>query len=114
MKTLEEIPCDWAVLSLSTSCPVGRCISPHLARIGPSPRRHRNEQCQEKVSHGFGGIMYRSAALAEIRQRWMEVAFDVKHPSCLNLDASLKALSDEVAFYAVPAVQTPKILTCGM
>lgn len=34
---LQEIPCDWAVLSLSTSCPVGRCISPRLARIGQTP-----------------------------------------------------------------------------
>eukprot|EP00435_Cladocopium_sp_Y103_P063952 s1551_g25.t1 len=107
----EEIPCDWDVLSLSTSCPAGRCISPHLARIGPYPERE-NQRCDKTVSGGFGGILYRSAAVAEFRKRWMEVAFDANHPSCLNLDASLKALSDEVAFYAVPAVQTPRILSC--
>ena len=33
-KKIQEIPCDWDVLSLSSSCPTGRCISPHLARIG--------------------------------------------------------------------------------
>jgi len=108
----EEIPCDWDVLSLSTSCPAGRCVSPHLARIGPNPGRRRNERCEERISRGFGGILYRSAAVAEIRNKWMEVAFDASHPSCLDLDASLMALSDEVAFYAVPAVQTPRILTC--
>lgn len=106
----EEIPCDWDVLSLSSSCPAGRCISPHLARIGPHP--DENQQCDKTVSGGFGGILYRSAAVADFRKRWMEVAFDANHPNCLNLDASLKALSDEVAFYAVPAVQTPRILSC--
>ncbi|CAK8987280.1 unnamed protein product [Durusdinium trenchii] len=108
----EEIPCDWDVLSLSSSCPAGRCISPHLARIGPNAKLSRMERCKEMVSRGFGGILYRSAVVASIQKRWMGVAFDVNHPDCLSLDASLAALADEVAFYAVPAVQSHILRSC--
>merc|ERR1712050_258754 len=31
----EELPCDWAVVSLMSRCPYGRCVSPHLTRVQP-------------------------------------------------------------------------------
>ncbi|CAE7036904.1 CAT1 [Symbiodinium sp. CCMP2592] len=100
----EETPCDWNVLSLSSSCPTGRCTSPHLARIGSDLRLSSLERCREVTSRGFRGILYRTGTIADFQNRWMQVAFDFAHPDCLSLDASLGAISDEVAFYAVPAV----------
>jgi len=106
----EETPCDWNVLSLSSSCPTGRCTSPHLARIGPDLQLSSLERCRDVTSRGFRGILYRTGTIADFQNRWMQVAFDFAHPDCLSLDASLAAISDEVAFYAVPAVQSPGIL----
>ncbi|CAJ1335958.1 unnamed protein product [Effrenium voratum] len=71
----EEIPCDWDVLSLSSSCPVGRCVSPHLTRIGPNANLPRAERCSERISRGFQGVLYRSAVIAGFRSKWMEAAF---------------------------------------
>eukprot|EP00439_Symbiodinium_sp_Y106_P032631 s3643_g3.t3 len=106
----QETPCDWNVLSLSSSCPTGRCTSPHLARIGPDLQLSSLERCRDVTSRGFRGILYRTGTIADFQNRWMQVAFDFAHPDCLSLDASLAAISDEVAFYAVPAVQSPGIL----
>ncbi|CAE7253857.1 pyk3 [Symbiodinium natans] len=78
----EETPCDWNVLSLSSGCPVGRCTSPHLARIDPNLGLSMLERCQEATSRGFRGILYRTGTLADFQTRWMQVAFDPGHPDC--------------------------------
>ncbi|CAE7026917.1 unnamed protein product, partial [Symbiodinium sp. KB8] len=106
----EETPCDWNVLSLSSSCPTGRCTSPHLARIGPNLEISSSERCRDVTSRGFRGMLYRTGTIDDFQNRWMQVAFDFAHPDCLSLDASLAAISDEVVLYAVPAVQSPGIL----
>mmetsp|Transcript_44957 Transcript_44957/g.80771 ORF Transcript_44957/g.80771 Transcript_44957/m.80771 type:complete len:245 (+) Transcript_44957:2-736(+) len=105
----EEIPCNWVALSLSSSCPIGSCTSQHLARLSPDPKLSTLERC-EFAAAGLGGALFRTAQLQDFQNLWMNVAFAYGHAECLSLHASLSAISDKVAVYAVPAVHNPWIL----
>jgi len=102
----EEVPCDWQAVSLSSKCPFGRCVSPHLTRVQPDV----NEpawRCRHGVNYGFQGMMYRTAEIEALQAKWKPVVFDETRPHCFDVDVALASISDSVAFYAVPAVQTP-------
>lgn len=103
----EEAPCDWDIISLATTCPIGRCVSPHLARVGPDGNFPKSSRCSSLVNRGLQGMLFRTSLLQVIQPRWKEVAFTTAFGDCLDVDAALSAISDEVAFYAVPAVQQP-------
>mmetsp|Transcript_7281 Transcript_7281/g.18158 ORF Transcript_7281/g.18158 Transcript_7281/m.18158 type:complete len:523 (+) Transcript_7281:172-1740(+) len=106
---MEELPCDWEVVSLMSRCPYGRCVSPHLTRVHPDI----NEpawRCRQGVNWGTEGLLYRTAALKTLRELWQQVVFDEERPHCLNVDAALASISDQVVYYAVPAVQSPGFL----
>jgi len=106
---LEELPCDWEVVSLYSRCPFGRCVSYRLTRVQPDT----NEpmwRCRHGVNWGFQGVMYRTAAVEALQARWKPMVFDASKPNCLYLDNALAAISDRVNFYAVPAAQSPGFL----
>lgn len=104
-----ELPCDWEVASLMSRCPYGRCISRHLTRVQPDV----NEpawRCRQGVNWGMQGILYRVHALPKIQKIWKETVFDYYRPHCLDIDVALASISDQVAYYAVPASQKPGFL----
>ncbi|CAK0837169.1 unnamed protein product [Prorocentrum cordatum] len=51
-----ELPCDWQVVSLSSRCPFGRCISPHLTRVQPDVNEPE-WRCRHGVNYGFQGVI---------------------------------------------------------
>merc|ERR1712232_915569 len=61
----EELPCDWEVVSLSSRCPFGKCISPHLTRVpdGNEPE----DRCRHGVNYGMQGILYRIESIPEVQ-----------------------------------------------
>jgi len=102
----EELPCDWEVVSLMSRCPYGKCVSSHLSRVQPDT----NEpawRCHQGVNWGFQGVLYRTSELVWVQQKWKEVVFDEARPHCMDIDVALASISDQVAFYAVPAGQDP-------
>ncbi|CAE8732574.1 unnamed protein product, partial [Polarella glacialis] len=107
----EEAPCDWDVISLSTTCPVGRCVSPHLARVGPEGNQPTSaSRCSQGrngggVNRGLRGFLYRTSVLPTYRPRLQQVVFTSGSHACMDLDAALSATSDEIAYYGVPQVQ---------
>jgi GR25 family glycosyltransferase involved in LPS biosynthesis len=104
-----ELPCDWQVVSLSSRCPFGFCVAPHLVRVQPDP----NEpawRCRQGVNQGFLGTLYRTLELRNVQRRWQRLAFDEDRPRCLEADTAMAAISDDVAFYAVPTSQAPGLL----
>lgn len=107
---LLELPCDWQAVSLSSRCPYGRCISKHLTRVQPDV----NEpawRCRHGVNYGFQGVLYKTAEIESLQSMWKPIVFDEARPHCLDVDVALASISDRVAFYAVPAVQDPGLLT---
>jgi len=106
-----ELPCDWEVTSLSTSCPFGRCVSQHLMRLQPDINEPA-ERCRIGVNFGAWGMLYRTERLPEVRRMLSSAIFDTARPGCLNIDVALASISDQVAYYAVPAVQLPGCLSC--
>lgn len=107
----EEAPCDWDFISLSSRCPLGRCVAPHLVRLGPEARTSDSLSCDDPVNSGFQGVLYRTGILPGFKSRWKEIAFDQKHFGCLGMDMALSVMADEVAAYAVPAVQDPSFIS---
>lgn len=105
----QEMPCDWQVASLYSRCPFGRCISPHLTRVQPDT----NEpawRCHHGVNYGMQGMLYRLDQVAAMQQVWQPVVFDEKRPHCADIDVALASISEKVAYYAVPASQSPSFL----
>lgn len=105
----EELPCDWEVVSLSSRCGYGRCISQHLARVqvdGNEPAF----TCREGVNLGMYGMLYRVERLGDVLAKWQGVLFDEDRPHCLKADVALAALADQVAYYVVPSSQAPGFL----
>jgi len=105
----DELPCDWEVLSLSSRCPYGECVSPHLMRVYPDGNEPVS-RCRHGVNYGFQGVLYRTSAIPSVQRRWKQTVFDHFRPHCLDVDVALASISDEVAFYAVPFVQTPGLV----
>lgn len=102
----EEAPCDWEAISLRSQCPFGTCISPHLTRVQPDATEPA-ELCRHGVNFGFYAMLYRADRLEELSQRLAHVVWDATRPGCLANDVALAAISDEVAYYAVPTSQVP-------
>eukprot|EP00930_Biecheleria_cincta_P082244 TRINITY_DN72005_c0_g1_i1.p1 TRINITY_DN72005_c0_g1~~TRINITY_DN72005_c0_g1_i1.p1 ORF type:complete len:604 (+),score=81.35 TRINITY_DN72005_c0_g1_i1:37-1848(+) len=105
----QELPCDWQAVSLYSRCPFGRCISPHLTRVQPDT----NEpawRCHHGVNYGMQGMLYKLDQVAALQKVWQPVVFDEKRPHCADVDVALASISDQVAYYAVPASQSPSFL----
>lgn len=100
----EELPCGWDAVSLSSRCPFGQCISRRLSRVSPDANEPE-WRCRHGVNYGFFSVLYRTAALAGLRERWQLAVFDAARPYCLDVDVALASISDAVNFYAVPSLQ---------
>jgi len=111
-RLLAEVPCDWAALSLKSRCPFGECVTPHLTRVQPDGNEPA-ERCRHGVNYGFYAMLYKSSELGEVRQKLRETVWQEDRPRCLDIDVALASISDEVAYYAVPAVQQPGFLHEG-
>merc|ERR1712187_790076 len=55
--------------------------------------------------------MLNTEALTRVRQKLQEAVFNEERPHCLDLDVALASLSDKVAYYAVPFVQNPGLIS---
>mmetsp|Transcript_53277 Transcript_53277/g.158906 ORF Transcript_53277/g.158906 Transcript_53277/m.158906 type:complete len:590 (-) Transcript_53277:105-1874(-) len=102
----EELPCDWQVTALLSRCGYGRCISPHLMRVMPDANEP-SWRCYHGSNWGMHAVLYRTSVLSNLTKRWQRVVFDEERPHCMDVDVALASMSDEVGFYAVPAVQDP-------
>mmetsp|Transcript_115015 Transcript_115015/g.371946 ORF Transcript_115015/g.371946 Transcript_115015/m.371946 type:complete len:648 (-) Transcript_115015:353-2296(-) len=105
-----ELPCDWEAVSLSSKCPYGKCISPHLSRVQPDGNEPA-DSCHGGVNYGFQGMLYRVDQLEGLQERWKPVVFNVSRPHCLDVDVALASISDQAAYYAVPFTQQPGFLS---
>lgn len=105
----DELPCNWEVVSLYSRCPHGICVSKHLARVQPD-RNEAHALCYHGVNWGMQGVLYRTSALTKLKAKWQQTVFDEKRPHCMDVDVALASISDQVGFYAVPAVQNPGFL----
>lgn len=105
----QELPCDWQVLSLHSKCPFGHCISPHLTRVLPDTNEPKS-RCYHGVNYGFYGMLYRMDEIEAVQNAMKAAVFNPATPLCLDVDVALAAVSDEVRYYAVPAVQDPGFL----
>jgi len=108
----EELPCDWVAVALKSRCPYGECISPHLTRVRPDGNEPE-WRCFHGSNYGFYTMIYRGSTLDQMRKLLRERVWQEEHPRCLDIDVGLAALSEEVPFYAVPAVQQPGFLAEG-
>jgi len=104
-----ELPCDWQVVSLSSRCPFGRCISPHLTRVQPDVNEPE-WRCRHGVNYGFQGVIYKASEVQNVQKLWQPVVFDAARPHCLDLDVALASISNRVRFYAIPASHSPGFL----
>jgi len=104
-----ELPCDWDVVSLNSKCPFGRCVSKQLSRVQPDFNEHEQD-CHFRVNFGTHGVLYRTERLPSIRQLMQNSTFDVMRPKCMDIDVALASISNRLAYYAVPAVQSPGFL----
>jgi len=100
----KELPCDWQVLSLSSGCPYGTCVSPHLARI-QFDKNIVEEACGQGVSYGMFGMMYKVSTMSEVRKRLIQTVFDDNRPACISVDTAVTVIASDSPVYAVPAFQ---------
>merc|ERR1719215_1627965 len=63
----KELPCDWDVVSLSSRCAYGACISPHLSRVQPDVNEPAN-RCHHGVNIGFQGMLYRTSEIGKVQR----------------------------------------------
>uniref|UniRef100_A0A7S4R271 Glycosyl transferase family 25 domain-containing protein n=1 Tax=Alexandrium monilatum TaxID=311494 RepID=A0A7S4R271_9DINO len=105
-----EAPCDWEALSLRSMCPYGTCISPHLTRVEPDGNEPA-DRCRHGVNYGFLAMLYQVRRLSDVRTRLAKTVWDDERPRCLDVDVALASISDQVAYYAVPAMQRPGFVT---
>mmetsp|Transcript_71256 Transcript_71256/g.231523 ORF Transcript_71256/g.231523 Transcript_71256/m.231523 type:complete len:542 (-) Transcript_71256:567-2192(-) len=108
----DEAPCDWVAISLKSKCPYGRCVSPRLTGVGPDGNEPE-DRCRHGVDYGFYAMLYRSTDLEAVSQRLSETVWNETRPHCLDIDVALASISDQVAYYAVPGMQSPGFLTEG-
>lgn len=107
----EELPCDWAAVSLRSMCPFGECTSKHLSRVLPD-ENELESTCRHGVNYGFQGVLYRSDQLADLHSKLKRAVFSTPpRPNCLDIDVAMASISNEVAYYAVPVVQQPGFLS---
>jgi len=102
----EELPCDWEVLALLSRCGYGRCVSKRLMRVMPDG----NEpawRCRQGSNWGMHAVLYNTEQLPKVRELWRQTVFNEERPHCMDVDVALASISDQVGFYAVPAVQDP-------
>lgn len=105
----EELPCDWEVVTLMSRCPYGKCVTQHLSRV----QVDANEpawRCHQGVNWGMQGVLYRSSSLPDLQSKWQQAVFNEARPHCMDVDVALASISDQVAYYAVPAGQDPGFL----
>uniref|UniRef100_A0A7S2QHP4 Uncharacterized protein n=1 Tax=Zooxanthella nutricula TaxID=1333877 RepID=A0A7S2QHP4_9DINO len=58
-------------------------------------------------------MLYRAAQLPRIRSSLAQKVWNAQRPHCLDIDVALAALSDEVAYYAVPSGLKEGMLRTG-
>merc|ERR1740123_1124310 len=103
---MTELPCDWEAVALTSRCPYGRCVSEHLLRVQPDGNEP-SWRCHQGVNWGMHGVLYRIETLPALQDKWKAAVFNEHTPHCMDVDVALASISDEVGFYAVPAVQDP-------
>lgn len=101
-----ELPCDWEVTALLSRCGYGQCVSPQLMRVMPDANEPE-WRCRQGSNWGMHAVLYRTALLPALQEKWKPVVFDESRPHCMDVDVALASISDKVGFYAVPAVQDP-------
>lgn len=101
-----ELPCDWEVVALLSRCGYGKCVSPQLMRVMPDANEPE-WRCRQGSNWGMHAVMYRTESLPRLQERWKSTVFDEDRPHCMDVDVALASLSQDVGFYAVPAVQDP-------
>lgn len=111
-RLLAEAPCDWAAISLKSRCGFGTCATRHLTRVLPDGNEPA-DRCHHGVNYGFYAMLYRAERLDYLRQRLRTTVWREDRPHCLDIDVALASISDEVPYYAVPAVQEPGFLHEG-
>ncbi|CAL1166408.1 unnamed protein product [Cladocopium goreaui] len=102
----DEVPCDWDVISLRSQCPYGVCVTPHLTRVQPDGNEPE-EMCRHGVNYGFYAMLYRADALIPVANALHRQIWNNSRPGCLANDVALAAISDRIAYYAVPSSQVP-------
>lgn len=107
-----EAPCNFEAISLQSRCPFGVCVSPHLSRVFPDGNEP-STRCHHGVNYGFFAMLYRIQTLDGLRSKLAKVVWNAERPRCLDVDVALASISDEVAYYAVPSMQTPGFLSEG-
>lgn len=98
---LAEVPCDWEVISLKSRCPYGRCVSKHLSKVMVDG----NGAPCSGLNFGFFAMLYKVDALPKL-QGFLQKALE----KCHDVDVALASVADQVAYYAVPAIQQPGLL----
>jgi len=111
-RLLSEVPCDWNAISLKSRCPYGECVTSHLTRVRPDGNEPA-QRCHHGVNYGFYAMLYKAEKLDHIRQKLRETVWREEIPHCLDIDVALASISEEVPYYAVPAVQQPGFLHEG-
>lgn len=106
---VEEAPCDWTAISLTSWRPFGYCISPHLTRVFPDMSVPA-DRCRKDTNFGFQGMLYRRSRLAALQLHLSATVWDEDRPHCLDIDVALASISDKVTYYAVPSSQSPGFL----
>merc|ERR1711908_152552 len=82
----EELPCDWAAVSLRSMCPFGDCMSMHLSRVRPD-ENELESTCRHGVNYGFQGVLYRVEHLSDLHSRLKKTVFGAPpRPHCLDID----------------------------
>lgn len=111
-RLLSEAPCDWTAISLKSRCPYGECVTPHLTRVRPDGNEPV-ERCRHGVNYGFYAMLYRSATIDVVAQQLSATVWQENRPRCLDVDVALASISENIPYYAVPAVQQPGFLREG-
>mmetsp|Transcript_59041 Transcript_59041/g.164968 ORF Transcript_59041/g.164968 Transcript_59041/m.164968 type:complete len:86 (-) Transcript_59041:12-269(-) len=68
-------------------------------------------QNMKGTNWGFFAMLYQTGSIGRIRRTLEEVVWNTSRPTCLVQDIALASLSDQIAYYAVPATQAPGFLT---
>lgn len=105
----DEAPCDWETISLKSWCPYGQCVGPHLTRVEPDINTPAS-RCHHGANFCFFSMLYKMQTLDDVRVKLAQKVWDLSVPHCLDVDVALAAISDQVAYYAVPAWQFPGFL----
>eukprot|EP00928_Gymnodinium_smaydae_P024972 TRINITY_DN20042_c0_g1_i1.p1 TRINITY_DN20042_c0_g1~~TRINITY_DN20042_c0_g1_i1.p1 ORF type:complete len:461 (-),score=66.42 TRINITY_DN20042_c0_g1_i1:108-1289(-) len=102
----QEVPCDWAAIALSSRCSYGHCVSPHLSRVEPDGNEP-SVRCHAGANIGMFGTLNRASEIAKIQRELIPVMWNNTFSGCLPIDNAMAAISDRMAYYAVPSTQRP-------